>query len=144
MRQQPLSYDLSYIPGCILYDQVQARSEYTDPPPILPAKIHSPERTPPILYIARASHPARENVRQTSPAFRLAAARASAKLHIVVGRAYALPSSTLSLCVASWIWVARTVSSLWSCKKSVLFKDRSTSSPTSKESKDNSCILCVE
>lgn len=70
MQQQPLSYDPSYIPECILYDQAQARSEYTDQPPI--------------LYIAVTSHPAGENVQPTSPAFRPAAARASAKLHTVV------------------------------------------------------------
>ena len=71
MRQQLSSCCPLYIPEYTLYDQVRIRSEYTDQPPI--------------LCIAVTSHPTGENVRPTSPAFRPAAARASAKLHTVIG-----------------------------------------------------------
>ena len=40
MRQQRSRFHLPYIPECTLYAQAQTRSEYTDPPPIPPARSH--------------------------------------------------------------------------------------------------------
>ena len=100
MRQQLSRYYPSYIPECILYDQVQARSEYMDHPPFF-------QRSLPIsLFAYVCIHSKGNNIRRMSlpKFFRCDLFHGTHSLSngsVFTSILSQFFSSTLNLCVAS-------------------------------------------